>query len=80
MSTWVEIAGAVTAVLGMAALLRGAWRLNKRLVAISIALAELTPSDRESIKDAVDDIGRDVRSIDTRVTQLELRPRRRSWP
>lgn len=61
MSTWVEIAGAVTAVLGMAALLRGAWRLNKRLVAISNAVDELT-------------------RIDTRLTQLELRPRRRSWP
>lgn len=76
MSAWLQISATATGALALAALIRGAWRVNKRLVMISNAVAQLVPNGGESIKDAVTDIRRDVRSIDKRVGQLE---RRRGW-
>lgn len=68
-------AGALLAIIGI---LRGFWRMNKRLVMISNAVAELMPNGGKSIKDRVTSIDTRVASLDSRVEKLERR--RLPWP
>ncbi|MFE9018137.1 hypothetical protein ACFYNL_06130 [Streptomyces sp. NPDC007808] len=53
MNLLIYLGGGAGALLALGALARGAWRINRRIVGIAAAVAELVPNGGGSIKDTV---------------------------
>lgn len=69
----IYLGGGAAALLAIAAVIRGGWRVNRRLVLILDAVKELTPNGGRSIKDTVTRTERKVDENTVKLCELERR-------
>ncbi|KUO20682.1 hypothetical protein [Streptomyces dysideae] len=60
MDLLIHLGGRAAALLALGAVVRGAWRVNRRVVTIIDAVQELSPNSGHSIKDQVTSTARDM--------------------
>jgi hypothetical protein len=73
MDLLIYLGGSAAALLAIGAAVRGAWRLNRRIVVIVDAVRELAPNGGRSIKDVVDRTERQVNETAQEVCELKQR-------